>query len=127
MILSLKRQNKSDKEKILKEVKNKVKTQEKKKPKKELSEKEILRRQQLKIRELIEDWKDVMFQTGTYNQYFQTFTFDDIEHEKYGFKVKLYAVKGLTFKMLDSTRDIIKMVYIVYLYIIKNVLIDIWK
>jgi hypothetical protein len=105
MILSLKHQNKSDKDKVLKEVKNKVKAQEKKKLKKELSEKEILRRQQLKIRELIEDWKDVMFQTGTYNQYFQTFTFDDIKYEKYGFKVKLYVVKGLTFKMLDSIRD----------------------
>lgn len=63
------------------------------------------RNKKLKTLKLIEDWKDIMYQTGTYTQDNKTFTFTNIKYEKFGFKAYLYCPIGLTFKTLDTIRD----------------------
>lgn len=100
MILSLKHHDKAKKVKDLEKYKNeKLKKQEIKK------KRELLKEQSIAVHKLIEDWKDIMYQTGTYNSFYDTFTFDRIKYEKFGFSAYLYCPKGLTFKALDTIRD----------------------
>lgn len=104
MILSLKTLKSSkakevpEKKKLTKEEKLKIKTEKK-------EERQLLRDQGRRVAQLIEDWKDIMYQTGTKNQDNITFTFDRIKYEQYGFSAYLYCPKGLTFKALDTIRD----------------------
>ncbi len=71
-------------------------------------DKNILKQENKQIRKLIEDWREVMFQTKTFNDYYETFTFDDIKKEVYGFRASLYCPKGLTFKSLEKIQDVIE-------------------
>lgn len=97
MVLSLKLNKKS---------KSTIDVKKKKEDKlKVKKERQILKEQGNAVKKLIEDWKDIMYQTGTYNNFYETFTFDKIKYEKFGFSVNLYCPKGLTFKALDTIRD----------------------
>lgn len=109
MILSLKANKKTE---IMKEVKAKKEklNKEKIKEQKEKVKKEnkIKAEKNRKTRKLIEDWDEIMFQTGMYNQYDEIFTLSDIEVEEFGFKANLHCPKGLTFKSLETILSVIE-------------------
>jgi hypothetical protein len=84
-----------DKENLAKREKQQIKKEEKIKTKEE----------KVKINEMIEKWKDIMYQTKTYNQNNDIFTFANIKCEDFGFKALLYCPVGLTFKALDEIQD----------------------
>ena len=81
----------------------KVKKDIERKSKEEL--KKISQEGKRRVFKLIEDWKDIMYQTGTYTQNNKTFTFDDIRYEEFGFHAHLYCPLGLAFKMLETIQD----------------------
>lgn len=108
-MLSLKENKKKE---IIKEVKAKKSKidKEKKQAEKEKIKKEnkIKTQNNRKIRKLIEDWDEIMFQTGMYNQYDEIFTLSDIVVEEFGFKANLHCPKGLTFKSLETILSVIE-------------------
>lgn len=61
-----------------------------------------------KISKLINQWKEIMSQTNTYNQEFLTFTLSHIQEKDYGFKCRIYAPYGLSFDMLEKLKPIIE-------------------
>ena len=54
---------------------------------------------------MIEDWKDIMYQTGAYTSDNKTFTFTKIKWEEFGFKARLHCPLGLSFSMLETIQD----------------------
>ena len=97
--------NKSDKNKKSKV----IKLSNVKKTKEELQElkdiKKINHDKKVDTLKLIEDWKDIMYETGAYTTDNKTFTFTKIKYEDFGFKARLHCPKGLSFSMLETIQD----------------------
>jgi S-DNA-T family DNA segregation ATPase FtsK/SpoIIIE len=58
--------------------------------------------------ELSEHWKEIMAQTNTYNNSFQTFTLSHIEKTNYGYKCRIYAPPGPALPKLEQLKDSIE-------------------
>lgn len=109
MILSLKANKEKEVIKEIKAKKEKLDKEKKKEQKEKLkAENKIKTSNNRKIRKLIEDWDEIMFQTGMYNQYDEIFTLSDIVVEEFGFKANLHCPKGLTFKSLETILSVIE-------------------
>jgi hypothetical protein len=67
--------------------------------------KKINHEKKIKTLKMIEDWKDVMYETGSYTQDNKTFTFTKIKYEEFGFRAHLHCPKGLSFKTLETILD----------------------
>lgn len=79
---------------------------DKAKKNKELKEiKKIEHDKKTKTLKLIEDWKDIMYETKTYTTDNKIFTFTKIVCEDFGFQARLHCPKGLSFKSLETIQD----------------------
>jgi len=65
-------------------------------------------RERKQINTLVELWKDVMFETSTYNKENKTFTFTDIKCKDSGFSAKLYCPPEIIFERLDIIKESIE-------------------
>lgn len=60
------------------------------------------------INDLINSWKQVMYNTGSFNKMLDTFEIIDTKKEGFGWSFKLFASWGLTFSKLNELQDIIE-------------------
>lgn len=54
--------------------------------------------------QLADHWKDIMAQTRSYNEAFQTYTLSHIKKENYGYSCRIYAPDGLIIDDLEKLR-----------------------
>ena len=67
--------------------------------------KKVNRDKKAKTLKMIEDWKDIMYQTGAYTTDNKTFTFTKIQYEEFGFRARLHCPKGMSFLQLETIQD----------------------
>ena len=61
------------------------------------------------IGKLTDIWKEIMAQTGTYNEQFLTFTLSHIKKEiSFGWSCRIYVPYGLSFNILEKIKPIIE-------------------
>lgn len=57
-----------------------------------------------KINQLIIQWKEIVAQTGTYNEIYDTFTLSNITIEEYGFRCLIFAPYGIPLENLEKIK-----------------------